>query len=157
MHETVRCLCFSLGWHVCAGIILCESSQCHSVIFKDTAGPIAPTSSSITLCHGLLHQPTQSVWRPQGWMASLTFMFFSCCNSCEGSLCVSNLLAYVPSRSVVPSSLWPHGPGSSAHGISQARTLEWGAISSSRRSSQLRDRTLVSVSPALPGGFFPYH
>ena len=35
-------------------------------------------------------------------------------------------------------------PGSSAHGISQARTLEWVAIFSSRGSSQLRDQTHVS-------------
>ena len=35
-------------------------------------------------------------------------------------------------------------PGSSVHGIFQARTLEWVAISFSRGSSQLRDQTLVS-------------
>ena len=35
-------------------------------------------------------------------------------------------------------------PGSSVHGILQARILEWVAISFSRRSSQLRDRTHVS-------------
>ena len=35
-------------------------------------------------------------------------------------------------------------PGSSVHGISQAKILEWVAISSSRGSSQLRDRTCVS-------------
>ena len=35
-------------------------------------------------------------------------------------------------------------PGFSVHGISQARILEWIAISSSRRSSQLRDWTLTS-------------
>ena len=35
-------------------------------------------------------------------------------------------------------------PGSSVHGILQARVLEWVAISCSRGSSQLRDRTLVS-------------
>ena len=35
-------------------------------------------------------------------------------------------------------------PGSSAHGIFQARILEWVAISSSRGSSWPRDRTLVS-------------
>ena len=35
-------------------------------------------------------------------------------------------------------------PGPSAHGIFQARILEWVAISSSRGSSQPRDRTLVS-------------
>ena len=35
-------------------------------------------------------------------------------------------------------------PGSSVHGILQERILEWVAISFSRRSSQPRDRTLVS-------------
>ena len=35
-------------------------------------------------------------------------------------------------------------PGSSVHGIFQARILEWVAISSSRGSSQPRDRTWVS-------------
>ena len=35
------------------------------------------------------------------------------------------------SHSVLSISLWPHGPGSSVHGILQARTLEWVAISCS--------------------------
>ena len=35
-------------------------------------------------------------------------------------------------------------PGSSVHGISQSRILEWVAISFSRGSSQLRDGTSVS-------------
>ena len=35
-------------------------------------------------------------------------------------------------------------PGSSGHGISQARILEWVAISYSRRSSQPRDQTCIS-------------
>ena len=42
-------------------------------------------------------------------------------------------------------------PGSSVHGILQARILEWVAISSSRGSSRPRDRTSIS---ALAGGFF---
>ena len=48
---------------------------------------------------------------------------------------------------VVSDSLRPHGLsplGSSAHGISQARTLEWVAIPVSRGSSPPRDRTHVS-------------
>ena len=42
-------------------------------------------------------------------------------------------------------------PGSSVHGIFQARVLEWVAISFSRRSSQPRDRTQVSC---VVGRFF---
>ena len=45
-------------------------------------------------------------------------------------------------------------PGSSVHGILQARILEWVAMSFSRGSSQPMDGTLVSMSPALSGGFF---
>ena len=37
-------------------------------------------------------------------------------------------------------------PGSSVHGIFQARILEWAAISLSRGSSQFRDRTRVSCT-----------
>ena len=51
------------------------------------------------------------------------------------------------SLSVVSDSLQPMDcslPGSSVHGIFQARVLEWVAISFSRGSSQLRDRTQVS-------------
>ena len=42
-------------------------------------------------------------------------------------------------------------PGSSVHGILQARILEWVAMSSSRGSSHARDRTQVSC---IAGGFF---
>ena len=42
-------------------------------------------------------------------------------------------------------------PGSSLHGILQARVLEWVAISFSRGSSQLRDQTGVS---RIPGRLF---
>ena len=55
-------------------------------------------------------------------------------------------------HSVVSDSLWPHGlTGSSVHCISQARILEWAAISSSR---DLSDLVMEPISPALAGGFF---
>ena len=44
-------------------------------------------------------------------------------------------------------------PGSSVHGISQARILQWVAVPSSRGSSRPRDRTGFSL-PALAGKFF---
>ena len=43
-------------------------------------------------------------------------------------------------------------PGSSVHGISQARTLEWVVISSSKGPSQTS--TIKPASHALAGGFF---
>ena len=48
------------------------------------------------------------------------------------------------SHSVMSNSLWPYGPpGSSVHGILQARFLEWVAMSFSRGFSQPRDRIRV--------------
>ena len=45
-------------------------------------------------------------------------------------------------------------PASSAHGILQARILEWVAISSSRGFYWPRDQTRISLSPVLASGFF---
>ena len=45
-------------------------------------------------------------------------------------------------------------PGSSVHGIRQARILEWVAISSSRGSFLLMDQLVSPASPALAGRFF---
>ena len=45
-------------------------------------------------------------------------------------------------------------PGSSIHGILQARILEWVAISSSKGSSRPRNRPVSLMSPVLAGGFF---
>ena len=47
-------------------------------------------------------------------------------------------------------------PGSSVHGILQARILEWVVMPSSRVSSWPRDRTCVSCSSCITGRFF-YH
>ena len=55
-----------------------------------------------------------------------------------------------PSSSGPPWTVAP--PGSSIHGILQAGILEWVAISSSRGSSQPRDRT--PASPASAGELF---
>ena len=45
-------------------------------------------------------------------------------------------------------------PGSSVHGILQARVLEWVAIPSSRESSQPSIKPASLASPALAGEFF---
>ena len=45
-------------------------------------------------------------------------------------------------------------PGSSVHGILQARTLEWVGMPSSRGSFLPRDGTHVFMSPSFAGGFF---
>ena len=58
---------------------------------------------------------------------------------------------------VVSDSLWLMDcspPGSSVHGILQARILEWVAMPSSRGSSQPRDGTQVSYNSCTEGRFF---
>ena len=45
-------------------------------------------------------------------------------------------------------------PGSSVHGILQARILQWVAMPSSRGFSRPRDRTHVSCGSYIAGGFF---
>ena len=45
-------------------------------------------------------------------------------------------------------------PGSSVHGILQARTLEWVVISFSKGSSQPRDQTLISYVPCIGSVFY---
>ena len=47
-------------------------------------------------------------------------------------------------------------PGSSVHGISQVRTLEWVAMPSSRESSQPRDQTGISYVSCI-GRWVLYH
>ena len=56
---------------------------------------------------------------------------------------------------VTPWNLATTPTGSSAHGISQARILEWVAISSSGGSSQPKDWTHISWGSCIVGGFLP--
>ena len=58
------------------------------------------------------------------------------------------------SRSVMSNSVYCYLPGSSVHGISQARILEGVAISSFRGSSQARDEIHVSCISCIASGFF---
>ena len=64
----------------------------------------------------------------------------------------SSLLFQVPKVYLTLCDPMDYSPsGSSVHGISQARILEWVAICFSRASSQPKDQFM---SPALAGGFF---
>ena len=71
--------------------------------------------------------------------------------------CLSYFSAHVLSRSVMSDSLWPMDcspPGSSVHGILQARILEWVATPSSRGCSWPRDQIPVSYVPCFGSRFF---
>ena len=67
-----------------------------------------------------------------------SFVCSCCCLAAQSCPTLCDPLDYSP-------------PGSSSHGISQARILEWVAIPFSRGSSQPRDRICISF---LAGGFF---
>ena len=75
-----------------------------------------------------------NTWNTEGLWARKPFHMTLCCCSCSvGKSC--------------PTLYDPMGcspPGSSVHGILQARILRWAAISFSRGSSQPRDQTHVS-------------
>ena len=71
--------------------------------------------------------------------------------------CPALFCAFVLSCSVVLNLCNPMGcslPGSSVHGIFQARVLEWVVISYSREFSQPSNQTHISSSPELAGRFF---
>ena len=82
-----------------------------------------------------LHHPSWTThFKPPGFHVSSMFSYFLWSPRKEKW-----------SHSVVSDYWWPHSlPGSSIHGIFQARVLEWAAISFSRVSSWPRDWTWVS-------------
>ena len=77
-------------------------------------------------------------------------------HSWQGQTIVCVCLSYIPGRLTqlcltLPNPMDCNSPGSSVHGISQARLLEWVSIPFSRGSSGPRDQTWVS---RIGGRFF---
>ena len=66
------------------------------------------------------------------------------------------IIVHACSQSCLTPWTWGSPPGSSVHGILQARILEWVTIPFSRGSSQPRDRTYVSCG-SCTGGWIVYH
>ena len=86
------------------------------------------------------------IWTQKLWLSLVHFSFRF---SNRQYLTLQELKAYCCcfSHSVVSNFLWPLDcslPGSSVHGVSQARILEWGVIFFSRWSSQTRDWACIS-------------
>ena len=86
---------------------------------------------------GRLGQPCTSVLSVYKLSARLGRNPQSFCTSCLCARSVSQLCS-----TLRPHGLWPSG--SSVHRISQARILEWVAISFSKRFSRRRDQTRIS-------------
>ena len=104
----------------------------HSHVLKTKPGsPEAPASSE------------QCLWSPKSFIRSPS----SSCVLCAKSL-QSCLTLCIPMDCSLP--------GSSVHGILQARILEWVAVPSSRGSSRPRDQTCVSYVSCI-GKWVLYH
>ena len=74
------------------------------------------------------------------------------CGHCRTALCACVLSPQLCLTLCDPVDCSP--PGSSVHGTLQVRILQWVAMPSSRGSSQPRDWTCISMSPASAGGLF---
>ena len=95
----------------------------------------------------------QLAWKDPGVRPFWKFKLF---NRCRNPIGLDSVL--ISCCLVASNPLWPQGspPGSSVHGISQVRLLEWVAISFSRGSSWPRDRTHVSYISCI-GSPILYH
>ena len=90
-------------------------------------------------------RPSHLVHKTQPLVFLSTFFAFLLSYNCScGCVCAQSCLTLCDPMDCSP-------PGSSVHGFSQARILEWVAIPLSRGSS---DPGMELTSPALAGGFF---
>ena len=92
--------------------------------------------------------PIYTSWRPSPVPISISIPLKS-----HAFVSACMLSHSVVSYSVTPWTCSP--PGSSFHGISKARILEWVAISFSRGSFWLRIKVAPPLSPALPADSLP--
>ena len=91
------------------------------------------------------HTPVMTISKGQRPLPSLAVTF------CKFACVCAKLLQSCPTL-CNPMDCSP--PGSSVHGILQARVLEWVAMPFSRGSSWPGDQTWISMSPQLEEGFF---
>ena len=73
------------------------------------------------------------------------------CSWVAGCVCAKSLQSYLTLCNPMNCSL----PGSSVHGILQAKILEWVAVPSSKGSSWPRNWTRSSCGSCIAGGFLP--
>ena len=85
---------------------------------------------------------------------STNVLHFSFIENAEGKSWFVCVLKSLQSRPTLCDTIDHSMPGSSVHGILQARIPEWVAMPSSRGSSQCRNRTYISHGSCIAGGFF---
>ena len=154
-HAILKYACMTFWWYEnkLRATVYFSSVQFSSVQFSRSV-----VSDSLQP-HGLQHarlpcpSPTPGVYSnscPLSWWCHSLFLK-QYIYSCPKNNHISCLHAQQCTTFYDPIDCSP--PGSSVHGIFQARLLEWVAISFSREPSQPRDQTYVPASPALKGRF----
>ena len=141
--------------------VLCQSLSCVQFPAAPWLLPIRllcpwnfPSKNTGAGCHFLL----QGIFLTQGSKLQLVYLLYWQMDSLPLAP-PGKPKKYVSLCSVMSNSLWPmdcNPPGSSVHGISQARILEWVDISYSRRSSWRRDWARVSCI-SCAGRWILYH
>ena len=110
---------------------------------------------SFLICRALYAIPCW--YSPQSLVRLLHFLFYlltlGVCTHTHTWACTHLVAQWWPTLCVLVDG---SPPGSSVHGILQARVLEWVTMPSSRRSSPLRDWTQVSYVSCIAGGFFTF-
>ena len=119
-------MCFAAGAVIIRRVILAISSQCSES--QQSCWNLGSVVQDQALGEKAgVQRWARSAVHPDWWLILIMLVAQSCPTFCDPMDCIP--------------------PGSTVHGILQARTLEWFAISFSRGSSQ-------PVSPVLAGGFF---
>ena len=139
-HKILNIVLYAIQWdlvflsYICLHLLISDSQnpRISGLMNPRTLDSLNPTAS-VSRCR-VGHSAVRQVTLP----SMFTYYFFLVARSC---LILCNLMDCGL-------------PGSSVYGIFQARILQWVAISSSRGSSQPRNRTHDSSVSALAGRFF---
>ena len=149
----VHCWVFQICWHIECSTFTASSSR----IWNSSTGISSPPLALFIVMLPKAHLTSHSRMSGSKWVITPSWLswswrsfLYSSVYSCHLFLISSAYVEVKWSRSVESDSLRSL-PGSSLHGILQARVLEWVAISLSMGSSWPRDRTWVS---RIPGRHF---
>ena len=145
------CFCVFFTRQHCAVVRtwILRTEGVHSLLGSSTHLLRILGKNTLSLCaHFVCDVKIMTEWRPMRLFKRLTLSWYVC-GACDSTLGRMGALFSMGAKLlrrvwlfVTPWTVSP--PGSSVHGILQARTLEWTAISFSRGSSWPRDQSHVS-------------